>query len=195
MQSREPALGMGDEVEIAEYDSAWPGAYERERTAILGALGELVFAIEHVGSTSVPGLGAKPIIDIMIGLRELTDHARCVAPLQSLGYEHKGEVGIPDRHYFRKPVLGPRTHQIHMVEHGSDFWVRHLLFRDYLRANPDKAAAYDRLKRELAERFGTDREGYTEAKTEFIRSAEAKARARTTFDSVGQASACRQPEG
>ena len=168
---------MGDAVEIAEYDPAWPGAYERERAAVLEALGDLVFAIEHVGSPSVPGLGAKPIIDIMIGLRDLAGHARCVAPLQFLGYEHKGEFGIPGRHYFRKPVRGPRTHQVHMVEHVSDFWVRHLLFRDYLRENPHEAAAYDRLKRELAARFGTDVEGYTEAKREFIQSALVKARA------------------
>jgi len=168
---------MGGAIEIAEYDPAWPGAFERERAAILGALGDLAFAIEHVGSTSVPGLGAKPIIDIMIGLRELAGHARCVAPLQALGYEHKGEFGIRGRHYFRKPVSGPRTHQIHMVEHRSSFWVRHLLFRDYLRAHPEEVHAYYELKVGLAARFGADVEGYTEAKTEFIRSAEAKARA------------------
>ena len=168
---------MGAAIEIAAYDPAWPGAYERERAAILEALGDLVFAIEHVGSTSVPGLGAKPIIDIMIGLRKLADHARCVAPLRSLGYEHKGEFGIPGRHYFRKPVRGPRRHQLHMVEHGRDFWVRHLLFRDYLRLHPDEASAYQRLKVGLAARFGTDVEGYTEAKREFIQSALVKARA------------------
>jgi GrpB-like predicted nucleotidyltransferase (UPF0157 family) len=168
---------MGAAVEIAAYDPAWPDAFDRERTAIVAALGDLAPAIEHMGSTAVPGLGAKPIIDIMVGLRELADHARCVAPLQSLGYEHKGEYGIPNRHYFRKPVVGPRTHQVHMVEQSSDFWERQLLFRDYLLANPDEAAAYDRLKRELAPRFGTDVDGYAEAKTEFIRAAEAKARA------------------
>ena len=176
---------MGAAVSIAAYDPVWPEAYERERAAILGALGDLASAVEHVGSTAVPGLGAKPIIDMMVGLRELADHARCVAPLQSLGYEHKGEYGIPGRHYFRKPVSGSRTHQVHMVERGSDFWARPLLFRDYLRANPDEAAAYDRLKRELAARFGADLEGYTEAKTDFIRSAEAKARAATDLGGTG----------
>ena len=173
---------MGAAIEIAEYDPAWPSAYERERAAILGALGDLVFAIEHVGSTSVPGLGAKPIIDIMIGLRSLADHASCVAPLEALGYEYKGEFGIPDRRYFRRPIRGPRTHQLHMVEHGSGFWVRHLLFRDYLRRHPEEASAYQQLKVGLAARFGTDVEAYTEAKTEFIQSALAKARA--ALDSV-----------
>lgn len=168
---------MGDAIEIAGYDPAWPGAYERERVAILGALGDLVFAIEHVGSTSVPGLGAKPIIDIMIGVRDLADHARCVAPLQSLGYEHKGEFGIPGRLYFRKLIDGLRTHHIHLVEHGCDFWERHLLFRDYLRRHPQEVRQYQEMKARLAAQYGEDRIGYTEAKTEFIESALAKARA------------------
>ena len=166
---------MGEAIEIAPYDPAWPDAFERERASIVAALGDLVFATEHVGSTSVPGLGAKPIIDIMIGLRRLADHASCVAPLEALGYEYKGEFGIPDRHYFRRPIRGPRTHQLHLVEHGGEFWARHLLFRDYLRRSPDEASAYERLKVGLAARFGGDVEAYTEAKTEFIRSAEARA--------------------
>jgi len=168
---------MGDAVEIAEFDPAWPGAYERERAAILAALGDLVFAVEHVGSTSVPGLGAKPIIDIMIGLRDLADHARCVAPLDGLGYEYRGDGGIPGRHYFRKKLaVGLRTHHIHMVERESDFWRRHVLFRDYLRGHPDEASAYQRLKVRLAAQFRDDRLAYTEAKSEFIEAALAKAR-------------------
>ena len=176
MRSRGPWLGMGDAIEIAPYDPAWPGAFERERAAILGALGDLVFAIEHVGSTSVPGLGAKPIIDIMIGVRSLADGEKCVRPLEGLGHEYRGEAGIPGRLFFRKFVEGVRTYHLHMVEQGGDYWQRTILFRDYLRRNPDEAAAYDRLKRGLAARFGSDIEGYTEAKTEFIESALAKAR-------------------
>lgn len=168
---------MGDAIEIARYDPAWPGAFERERAAILAALGDLVSAIEHVGSSAVPRLGAKPIIDIMIGLRELADHARCVAPLQALGYEYMGERGIPGRLFFARPIPRPRTHHLHMVEHCSSFWVRHLLFRDYLRAHSEEAHAYYELKLRLAARFGADVEAYTEAKTEFIRSVEAKASA------------------
>jgi GrpB-like predicted nucleotidyltransferase (UPF0157 family) len=164
-------------VEIAQYDPTWPTEYERERDLIADALGDLMVAIEHVGSTAVPGLGAKPIIDIMVGVRSLADSEKCVGPLEGLGYEYKGEFGIPGRLYFRRFADGNRSHQIHMVEIGSDFWERHLLFRDYLREHPREARDYYELKLRLAGEFGCDREGYTEAKTDFIRSAEAKARA------------------
>lgn len=185
---------MGDAVEIAEYDPAWPGAYERERAAILAALGDLVLAIEHVGSTAVPGLGAKPIIDIMVGLRRLADGEKCVGQLEALGFEHRGDGGIPGRLYFRKKLAdGLRTHHIHMVEQGSDFWDRHILFRDYLREHPQEAKEYYRLKVRLAAQFGDDRLGYTEAKTEFIESAVAKARGMLRPE--GQASACRARAG
>jgi GrpB-like predicted nucleotidyltransferase (UPF0157 family) len=167
-------------VEVVEYDPAWPSAYERERARIAGTLGDLVVAIEHVGSTAVPGLGAKPIIDMMIGVRSLADGEKCAKPLEGLGYECKGEFGIPGRLYFRKVEEGKRTHQIHMVKVGSEFWERHLLFRNYLREHPEEARDYHELKVKLATEFGTDREAYTEAKTEFIRSAEAKARAAKT---------------
>ncbi len=125
----------------------------------------------------MPGLGAKPVIDIMIGVRNLTDGEKCVGPLRRLGYEYKGEYGIPGRLYFRRLTKGGRSHQIHMVEHESDFWERLLLFRDYLREHPDEAGAYHELKVRLAAEFRVDREGYTEAKSEFIQSALARARA------------------
>lgn len=164
-------------VEIAEYDPAWPAAYERERALIATTLGDLAAAIEHVGSTAVLGLGAKPVIDIMVGLRTLAHHEPCVPSLQALGYTYKGELDIPGRHYFRKPVRGPRTYQVHIVEVGSDFWERHILFRDYLRRHRREARAYYELKLRLAAKFRTDREGYTEAKSEFIEAALARARA------------------
>jgi GrpB-like predicted nucleotidyltransferase (UPF0157 family) len=164
-------------VEIAEYDPAWPAQYERESDLIARALGDLVVAIEHVGSTAVPGLGAKPIIDIMVGVRTLAEGERCIRPLERLGYEYRGEAGIPGRLYFRKLTDGLRTHHIHMVEIGSDFWQRHLLFRDYLREHRQEAQDYYELKVRLAERFGTDRLGYNEAKSAFIESALAEARA------------------
>ncbi len=164
-------------VEVAEYDPSWPAAFQRERDLIASALGDLVVAIEHVGSTAVPGLGAKPIIDITVGLRRQADSEECVRPLEELGYQCKGEFGIPGRLYFRKYTDGTRSHQIHLVEYGSEFWERHLLFRDYLREHPEEARDYYELKARLAAEFGTDRETYTEAKTKFIRSAEVKARA------------------
>lgn len=117
----------------------------------------------------MPGLAAKPIIDIVIGVRDLSDGERSVGPLVGLGYEYLGESGIPGRYYFRKG--SPRSHHIHLVQHNSDFWERHLLFRDLLREQPDLRDQYAALKRALADRYGANREGYTEAKTPFIQSA------------------------
>ncbi len=164
-------------VGIAEYDPAWPALFEREWGLIAGVLGDLADAIEHIGSTAVPGLGAKPIIDILIAVRTLAEGERCIRPLEPLGHEYKGEMGIPGRLYFRKLTQGRRSSQLHMVEHGCDFWERHILFRDYLRRQPREAQAYYELKVRLAERFGTDRLGYNEAKTEFIEAALARERA------------------
>ena len=166
-----------DPIVIANYDPAWPARFDEEREAIVAALGEAtgsIVAIEHVGSTSVPGLAAKPIIDIMIGVRQVADGVPCITPIVQLGYECRGEFGIPGRLYFRKGE--PRTHHIHMVAHEGEFWRRHVAFRDLLRARPDLVEEYARLKRELAAHYGGDRAGYTEAKTPFIESALARAR-------------------
>ncbi len=180
MTAPDPTVGMSDAVEIAEYDPAWAAAYERERALIAGALGDLLLAIEHVGSTAVPGLGAKPVIDITVGVHRLADGEKCVRPMEGLGYEYRGDGEIPGRHYFRKFTRGKRTHHLNIVENGGDFWESHILFRDYLRGHPEEARQYYELKVRLAERFGTDRLGYNEAKTEFIESVLAKARAART---------------
>ena len=152
---------------VVECDPEWPHRYDEERARIVAALGELIAAIEHVGSTAVPGLGGKPVIDFMIGVARLEDGERRVGPLETLGYVYCGEAGIPGRLFFRKDV--PRTHQIHLVEQGGDFWEDTLLFRDFLRAHPETAAEYSDLKKELAARFRTEREAYADAKTPFIR--------------------------
>lgn len=134
-------------------------------------------AIEHIGSTSVPGLCAKPIVDIAVGVRklELTDEQ--IAAMERLGYEYLGEYGLPGRLFFRKGE--PRTHNVHVVEHGGEHWERQLVFRDALRADPEERQRYDELKRRLAA-AGHPREAYTELKTPFIRGVEARARARRT---------------
>ena len=157
-------------VIIVDYDPNWPQAFDQEHERIAGALANVagVLGIEHVGSTAVPGLAAKPIIDIMIGVDDLRVGERSVEPIVALGYEYKGEGGIPGRLYFRKG--SPRSHHIHLVEHGGDFWERHLLFRDLLREQPDLRDQYAALKWALAEQYGANREGYTEAKTPFIQS-------------------------
>ncbi|NIN69715.1 MAG: GrpB family protein [Anaerolineae bacterium] len=166
-------------VVIVEYNPRWPAMYEEERQSILTATGDLIVAIEHIGSTAVPGLGAKPIIDIMAAVRELVDAERCVEPLKTIGYEYVPEYNdiIPERRYFRKGRPEGRTHHLHMVEWTSDFWRTHLLFRDHLRAHPEEAEEYYRLKRELSTKYGADREGYAETKTSFIESVVARAQA------------------
>jgi GrpB-like predicted nucleotidyltransferase (UPF0157 family) len=147
--------------------------FDAEKARILEACGKWLVTVEHIGSTSVPGLAAKPIIDMMPGLRRLEDGRHCIEPLQELGYQYLGEYGIPERYYFNKGV--PRSHHVHMFEVGHEQWDRHLLFRDYLRAHPEALAAYAELKRELAERYRDDRDAYTDAKTEFVRRTEARA--------------------
>ena len=161
-------------VVIADYDPRWPAMYDEECARIQAAIGEWLLGIEHVGSTSVPGLAAKPVVDIMPGLRSLGDSPHIVKPLQKLGYQYfpEHETVMPERRYFALPAgdkhRARRLFHIHAVETTTEFWRRHLAFRDYLRANPETAEEYAALKRRLAAEYGSDRVGYTEAKTDFI---------------------------
>jgi len=164
-------------IEIVEYKPEWPMLFQEAKNAILQVIGDKVQAIEHVGSTSVPGLGAKPIIDILAAVRHLSDADDCIEPLRSIGYTYvpEYEESIPERRYFHGGPPEDHRH-LHMVEGTSDFWRRHMLFRDYLRAHTEVARHYETLKKDLAARYGADREGYTDAKTSFIESALADAR-------------------
>jgi len=161
---------LGPRIEILNYNPVWPARFAKEKASLLEAIGHWVMVIEHIGSTAVPGLGAKPIIDIMVGVHRLADARYCIAPLAAIGYEYvpQFEDEMPERRYFRKGSQTRHFH-LHMVERGSEFWQRHLAFRDYLCAHPEVVREYEALKRRLASRYGTDREGYTEAKTKFIR--------------------------
>ena len=180
-------------VVIVDYDPHWPARFESARRTIVQATGPLVTAIEHIGSTAVPGLAAKPIIDLMPGIRRLEDGLACVAPLEALGYEYRGENGIPGRHYFnhydKGGVQGTGIQHVHMVVAGSELWANHILFRDYLRAYPHEAERYSRLKRSLAERFRDNRERYTDAKTGFVADALERAKAARSLPTSWQASA------
>ena len=154
------------------YGEGWTSLFEQERARIERAIGPWVEEIEHVGSTAVPGLAAKPVIDIMVGVKSLDDTPILVERLEAVGYEYVPELEqqLPSRRYFRKLRRGRRTHQIHLVERSdAAFWDRHILFRDYLRRHPGVADEYARLKQELSGRFRDDRTAYTEAKTAFIR--------------------------
>jgi len=154
-------------VRLVDYQTAWPAAYERERARIEQALGERVVGVEHIGSTAVPGMISKPLIDMMIGLPDIAGYEACIPLMEALGYEYKGEYGIPDRHFF---VLGdPTTHHVHMVQHGADFWRLNLLFRDFLRGNAEARDRYVAEKRRLSEEFAEKRELYTKGKDGIIR--------------------------
>jgi GrpB-like predicted nucleotidyltransferase (UPF0157 family) len=158
-------------VSIVPYDSTWPQQAAAEAVAILGAAHGLMPIVEHIGSTAVPNLPAKPIIDLLGGVARLVDAEAAVPALAPLGYVYvpEYEAQIPDRRYFRKGPDGARTHHLHVCVQGGEFWQRHLAFRDALRADPSLATAYERLKRDLARSCGPDRERYTEGKTEFVR--------------------------
>ncbi len=158
-------------VIIEEYNPKWPLLYEDEKNRILNVIGEEYENIEHIGSTSVPGLGAKPIIDIMIGFRTLSEAEECIKPMNKLSYEYikEHEEEIPERRYLTKGSKSEgRTHHVHMVETSSKFWIRHLMFRDFLRTHPEVAEEYYQLKKKLADRFRNNRRAYTEGKTAFI---------------------------
>ncbi len=168
-------------VVIADYDPHWATTYAEESARIHDAVGEWLVGMEHVGSTSVPGLAAKPIVDIMPGVRALGDAPYVISAMEELGYQYIAEYEdeLPERRYFVRPP-GPanrhrRLFHIHAVETTTAFWRRHVAFRDYLRAHPKVAGEYAALKRRLAAEYGSDREGYTEAKTEFIRRIESLA--------------------
>jgi len=173
---------MSRSVVIADYDPRWPRLYEEERRRILEVVGDIIVRIEHIGSTAVPDLGAKPTIDLMVAVNRLSDAEKCFEPLQRIGYEyrHQGEAFFSERRFFRKGNPPKEQHyHLHMVELASDFWKRHLLFRDYLRTHPKVAHEYCELKKRLASKYGLDREGYTTAKTSFIESVVDKVKMRS----------------
>jgi GrpB-like predicted nucleotidyltransferase (UPF0157 family) len=153
-------------VLLSPHREDWHYLFEQEKSKITNVLGERVIAVEHVGSTAICGIVAKPILDIMVGIASYADGGKYVTALESLDYEYKGENGVPERHFFGKGV--PRTHHLHMVAVGSNFWIHHLLFRDYLIVNRHVAEQYNDLKLDLAARFPDNREAYTNGKESFV---------------------------
>ncbi len=158
-------------IEILPYDPGWPLQYEEARREILSAIGEFVLRIEHIGSTAVPGLAAKPVIDILAGVHSLQHAPAFLPPLSSLGYTYvpEHEDIFPERRYLHRIAGGAHTHHLHIVEAQSEFFRVQLLFRDYLRSHPEEAQRYAELKYHLARQYRLDREAYTEAKTAFIK--------------------------
>ena len=161
-------------VRLVPYDATWPLEFAAEADRIERVCSGLQLKLEHIGSTAVPDLSAKPVIDILAGRPANVPGSAYVAAFRQLGYEHKGAFGIPGRNYFRKGT--PRTHHVHMVSWTSEFWRDHVLFRDYLRAHPEIAREYETIKRELAAMYLQDKEKYTDAKGPFVRSIVRRAR-------------------
>jgi GrpB-like predicted nucleotidyltransferase (UPF0157 family) len=155
-------------VEIHDYDPEWPRRFADQRAAVERILGPwLVGSVEHVGSTSVPGLAAKPVVDMLAGVRDLEESRACIDPLSADGWlwaPYRDDV----EHWFCRPSPAERTHHLHVVEHGGRDWREMLAFRDALRGDPSLRERYAGLKRELAARHRDDREAYTEAKADFI---------------------------
>ena len=159
-------------VRLSPYDPQWPDAFEREAAAIRGACAPTPLIIHHIGSTSIPGLTAKPIIDMLGAAPAFDDKARLSDGLRALGYEAMGAFGIEGRLYFRKDdAAGERTHHLHLFRSGSPHVARHLAFRDYLRAHPERAAAYAALKADLVARGAH----YVDGKEAFVKALEAEA--------------------
>lgn len=160
-------LGLSaGQVRLTMDHEAWAEAFRQERERILTALGGAVLAVEHAGSTALPGVPAKPILDLLVGVDSFELARACVAPLEALGYRYRGEYGIARRHYFVKGI--PRTHHLHMHEVTSEAWRSMVGFRNALRARPELAREYAEAKIRFAEEHASDREAYQAAKDEVI---------------------------
>ncbi|MFP5261278.1 MAG: GrpB family protein [Blastocatellia bacterium] len=163
---------MSESLEIVPYDPEWPSAFSAERARIAAALGALALRIDHNGSTSVPGLAAKPIIDIQVSVRQLQPIETYAAPLVRLGYVHVPHADDSFCPFFHRPAAWPHTHHVHVVERGGAEERRTLAFRDYLREHRKAAQEYEDLKRGLMSKHSaadfSSRQAYAEAKTVFI---------------------------
>jgi GrpB-like predicted nucleotidyltransferase (UPF0157 family) len=160
-------------VVISAYDRNWPSLFEEEASRLALAFGLSALRIEHVGSTAVPGLAAKPVIDIQVSVPSLAPHGRYVEVMATLGYRHVtlGEFDLVYP-FFHRPFQWPSTHHVHLCEAGGEQERKHLIFRNYLRMRPSVAAEYEALKRELARTHDADTpqgmEAYSLAKSEFV---------------------------
>ena len=171
-------------VRVVPHDPRWSVLFAQEAQRIRDALAarDLTLAIEHMGSTAVPGLSAKPIVDLLAGWDRVEELPRLIDALRDAGYIHRGEQGIPGREFFRRG--DPRQYHLHLAQFGGPFWRDHLAFRDLLRADAGIASAYDALKHMLAEKYPRDREAYIDGKTEFVQDMLERARERGMYRDV-----------
>lgn len=170
MDARHPSLDerIDPAVRIVGYDPAWPAIAAAETGRIAAAMGEAAVRIDHVGSTAVPGLAAKPVVDLQLSVADIGERSLYVEPLEGFGYLFAPDPGSPDFHFFGLPATRPRRFHLHVCEAGSEHEHRHLALRDYLRAHPDEVARYAALKRELADRAPGDRLAYIAGKEAYV---------------------------
>lgn len=164
------------DVELVPHNPEWSQLANEESQRILECISIPVIGIYHIGSTSVPGIKAKPILDFVLEVEDMEAFIKESRNLESLEYVSKGEYGIPGRQFFTKDTLGERTHHLHVFQQGHQDIERHLVFRDFLRSNPEAAKEYESLKEKLAKRFPKKSDMYTEAKSDFILSMDEVAR-------------------
>jgi GrpB-like predicted nucleotidyltransferase (UPF0157 family) len=163
-------------VEVVPHNPKWRDAFAEEKQHILQAFGDNVVAIHHIGSTAIPSIYAKPIIDLLVEVKAIAKIDRCNLSMVALGYETMGEFGIPSRRFFRKNnAAGVRTHHVHAFEVSNPELEKHLAFRDYMIAHQEDAQQYSELKRELARKYPHDIDSYMDGKDEFIQQMNAKA--------------------
>jgi len=163
-------------IVVVEHDPAWKAEFEKESRSISRVLGDRVLRLHHIGSTAIPGIFAKPVIDILMEVENIVELDSTSSAMARLGYESMGEFGIRGRRYFRKNnELGDRTHQVHAFESESPEIARHLAFRDYMIAHLTEARAYGELKRNLTREFPEDVQEYMKGKDPFIKEHEARA--------------------
>ena len=158
---------MVKEVIIEDYNPDWEKQFQAEKRKIIETL-DAAITIEHIGSTSIKGLGAKPILDIAIGVNDLEDVGKFIEPLKQIGYEFVYHQEFPERRFFRKGQWGAGTHHLHFYRFEGEHWNNQILFRNYLRNNPNAMKKYHQLKLELAEKYRFNRVAYTENKASFI---------------------------
>ncbi|NYT74076.1 GrpB family protein [Halomonas sp. QX-2] len=159
-----------EEVALFPYDTAWPALFEKERNRLLGLFSDEFLAIEHIGSTAVYGLSAKPIIDILAGVESMHQADDLLEPLCQAKYATSMEynASLIERRWLMRWAEGRRTHHLHLMVYGSQEWNRRLAFRNYLRESSTLAQQYEVKKQQWAEEFTLDREAYTAAKGNFI---------------------------
>jgi GrpB-like predicted nucleotidyltransferase (UPF0157 family) len=157
-------------IHIVDYDPQWSSLFEKEKAAILAAVGNRVLMVEHIGSTAVPGLAAKPVIDIAVGIHSLADAPGLIPGIEQLGYFYEPtlEQLVPERRFFWKGTPTLHTYHLHLAEPDQPVLLQPLQFRDYLRMHPEAAEDYGVLKKELAKRCGPDLEAYVAGKTTFV---------------------------